>query len=167
MILPPPLLFPVSKSFFNFVLADINLAETLSFVIKSNSLLRGNFSSSTSVLVTELRLYLFILHTFWFPSHSFIIAFYFEIEAYFKKKLNFIILQLKSDAFPFFFLPSWLARMLHKNETKKLPKTISFVIRTLQLIYFFIWDSNMHFLIKVYMVDRGGCRISKKLAKIS
>ena len=122
MILPPPLLFPVSKSFFNFVLADLNLAETLSFVIKSNSLLRGNFSSSTSVLVTELRLYLFILHTFWFPSHSFIIAFYFEIEAYFKKKLNFIILQLKQMLSRFSFclldLLVCFTKMKQKNSQK-------------------------------------------------
>ena len=158
MILPPPLLSTVSTAFLKFFLIDFNLAETRSFVFESKSLLRRNFSSSTSGYYSQ--------------NFDFICSYFVRFDSQFTPSWSLSALkskhtsrrrwipssvQLKSDAFRLYFLPSWLAiipLMLHKNQTnKKLPKIISFAIRTLPVIYSFIWYSNMYFLIKVSMVE--------------
>ena len=125
MILPPPLLFSVSTAFLKFVLIDFNLAETRSFVIESKSLQRGNFSSSTSTSTLSAHTSFVLI-----PSSQFIITFCFEIKAYFKKKLNFIIRPIKIRCFPV-LLFTLLTRHCcscasQKSNKQKTPKNLIF-----------------------------------------
>ena len=64
MILPPPLLFPVSTAFLKVALIDFNLVETRSFVIESSHYYEGTFHLQTQDNFAKLRLYLFILRAF-------------------------------------------------------------------------------------------------------
>ena len=153
MILPPPHLFPVSTAFLKCVLIDFNLAETRSFVIKSKSLLRGNVSSQDIVHRTSTS----SVHTLCvlISSDSFIITFCFEIEAYFKEKLNFIIRPIKikmPSHFSFCLLNSPLLLLCftkinqtkHSQKSYLLPSGLSHSFIPLSDTQACIFDKSIH-----------------------